>query len=183
MTRLLGSLTAALLSLSIAACGSTGSTRSHSSSHTIKRDRDDDADNNNDDNHVLYYGRAPNAAERQELVKVITSYYIAASTENGAAACRLLIPFIAESVVETLSRDPGLGGRTCGTVMAKLFKQYHAVLKGESATLKFYSVRVSGIHGLTVLSFSTLPEVRQLLERRDSNGSWKIQSLLDGILE
>jgi hypothetical protein len=43
-------------------------------------------------------------------------------------------------------------------------------------------VRVEGDKALAVMSFSTLPEVRQISARRDG-ATWKILQLLDGIIE
>jgi len=69
-------------------------------------------------------------------------------------------------------------------VMSKLFKQKHRELAIKSATLKFYAVRINGDKALALFSFSELaPEVRQLVERRDSNGTWRVLMLLDDIIE
>lgn len=181
-----------LLSLGLAACGgsSKGSDpASHSSSSAAapttlpKSDRDNDADKNNDDAHVLDYGHEPSASERQAIVALVTSYYAAAGAADGQKACALLMPFVAESVVEDIGHQPEVRGRSCPVVMSKLFEQQHTLLSGESATLKFYAVRVDGGRALAVLSFANLPEVRQLTERRDGSGAWKVLNLLDRILE
>jgi hypothetical protein len=184
MKPLLGLLAVVLLALGVTACGSSmshGSTATTAS--TTKRDRDNDNDNNDDDAHVLYYGRAPSAPERQAIVSLVTSYYAASAAEDGAKGCTLLMPFVAESVAENYGHNPGLRGKTCAVVLSKLFAQNHSLLSGKNATLKFYTVRVDGTRALTVLSFSTLPEVRQLTERRDAAGAWKVLNLFDGILE
>jgi hypothetical protein len=183
MKPLLALLAIVLLGLGVAACG--GSTGSHSSATTttIKRDRDDDADHNDDDAHVLYYGHAPTPAERQAITSLVSAYYAAGAAEDGAKACTLLMPFVAESVVESIGHTRELKGTTCATVMSKLFRSHHTLIAGESASLKFYTVRVEGGRALTVLSFANLPEVRQLTERRDTGGAWKVLDLQDGILE
>jgi hypothetical protein len=179
-------LTIALLGLIVAACGSSSKSpgaNGTSSSATTKRDRDDDGDDNDDDAHVLDYGRAPSASEKQALETLILDYYAASATEDGAKACRLLMPFVAESVVENTGHEQNLEGKSCAVVMSKLFKSRHTLLAGEYASLKFYSVRVGGGRALTVLSFANLPEVRQIVARRDSSGNWRVLDLLDGILE
>ena len=184
MRPLLVLLAILLLGLGPAACG--GSSTSHSTATVtaaVKKDRDDDNDNNDDDDKVIYYGHAPTPAERQPLVTLVTAYYAAQASENGATACRLLMPFVAESVVESVGHSPGLQGKTCAAVMSKLFKLHHTLLSGENASLKFYTVRVKGGKALTLLSFANLPEVRQLSEHRDSSGTWRVMDLLDGILE
>jgi hypothetical protein len=184
MKPLLVLLAIVLLGLGLVACGGSGTSHSSGATTTVvKKDRDDDSDNNDDDNQVIYYGHAPSLSERQPIVALVTAYYAAQASEDGAAACRLLMPFVAESVVEDIGHSSGLQGRTCPAVMSKLFRLHHTLLSGENASLKFYTVRVDGGKALTVLSFSNLPEVRQLTERRDSSGTWKVLQLLDGILE
>lgn len=184
MTKLLLTLLAiAILGVSFAACGGPStSTGSATTSSVPKRDRDDDGDNNDDDAHVLYYGRTPTATERQVLTALVTGYYAAAAAEDGARACALLIPFVAESVVEQYGHTTALKGKTCAAVMSKLFKAHHKLISGESASLKFYTVRVRGVKALTVLSFANLPEIRQLAERR-AGSAWKVLDLLDTIVE
>jgi hypothetical protein len=185
MKSLLGLLVVALISLGgFASCGgNSGKAVSNTASqHSVKRDRDNDADNNDDDAHILEYGQAASPADRQVLTALITRYYAAAAALEGAKACSLLMPFIAESVTEDYGHTPALRGKSCAVVMSKLFRQHHQLLAGESATLKFLTVRVQGNKSLVVLSFSTLPEVRQISARRHGSG-WKLLDLLDGILE
>jgi hypothetical protein len=187
---LLALLASALSIVSAAGCAGSstgGGSASHGSSSaatqsTSKLDRDDDGDNNDDDAQVLYYGHEPTAPERQAIVALVTSYYAASAAADGAKACALLMPFVAESVVEDYSHRPGLHGHTCSTVMTKFFEQRHQLLSGENATLRFVSLRVQGGRALTVLSFSVLPEVRQIAARRNGDG-WKILNLFDGIIE
>jgi hypothetical protein len=187
MKSLLGLLAIVLLSVSPAACGGSSgdsSSGSHASATKapVKLDRDNDGDKNDDDAHVLYYGEAAMGSERQAITTLLKQYYAAAAAADGAKACTLLMPFIAESVAENYGHSAALRGKTCAVVMSKLFKQHHQVLSGENATLKFLTVRVEGGRGLTVMSFSTLPEVRQISERRDGS-TWKVLQLLDGIIE
>jgi hypothetical protein len=187
MKPLLGLFAIVLLCIAVAACGSSATSNTSSTAaakrSVPKRDRDDDDDNNDDDASVLDYGYAPSADERREIEALVVSYYAASAAEDGAKACTLLMPFVAESVAENLGHNPGLRGKSCAVVMSKLFKLHHTELDAKNATLKFYSVRVGDGRGLIVLSFSVLPEVRKILLRRDSNGSWRLLSLLDGILE
>lgn len=181
-------LVAALLGAGAIGCGSSGdsgTSASHAARSTHgapKRDRDNDGDNNDDDAHILYYGHAALGAERHELIALVTHYYAASAHGDGARACRLLVPFVAESIVEDYGHTPGLQGRTCATVMSKFFAQRRHELVARNATLKFLVVRIRGEVALTVLSFSVLPEVRQLVERR-AGGHWGVLSLFDGIIE
>ncbi len=172
----------ALLGLGATACGSSSNATGSTSHHTVKRDRDDDGDNNDDDGKYLNYGHAASGTEKQALTTLVTGYYQAAATNDGAKACALLYPFIAESVVEDYGDTAALSGSTCAAVMSKLFERRHRLLVGESATLKMYAIRVNGDKALTVLSFATLPEVRLIQERRDGK-TWLVMNLLDSIVE
>ncbi|MGH2912055.1 MAG: hypothetical protein ACRDJ3_06220 [Solirubrobacteraceae bacterium] len=188
MKPLVALLTAALLALGVAACGSSNGASSASSAAATaagssKLDRDNDNDNNDDDNHVLYYGHEAAPTDRQAIIALLTHYYAAAATNDGAKACPLLMSYLAEAVVEEMGHIPKLRGKSCAVVMSKLFKPRHALLSGENASLKVLTVRVEGDRALTVLSFANLPEVRQMTERLDGNSGWKIVTLLDGILE
>ncbi len=147
-----------------------------------KNDRDNDGDHNDDDEGILDYGHAANATDRRDSVNLVTRYFAAAAAENGAAACSLLIPFIAESVPEDDGHTAALSGRTCAVVMSKLFKLHHALLLTKHETLQVPSVRVEGDKALAILEFPTIPEVREIAERR-AGGAWRILDLLDGILE
>jgi hypothetical protein len=191
-------LATALLGLGVAACGcsskhtasqghanaATGGTSATASSNfsTHKNDRDNDGDNNDDDEHVLDFGHAANAADSQTITALVRHYFAAAAAEDGATACSLLAPFIAESVVENYGRAPALRGKTCAAVMAKLFKHHHQELANKDATLKVIRVGVEGDKSLVALEFPTIPEVRQVTARRNGN-AWKLLTLLDGILE
>jgi hypothetical protein len=177
--RLLALLVTVSLGLGVAACG--GATSS-SSSHALKRDRDNDSDNNDDDAHILSYGHAPSAAQTQEIASLVRRYYATAAGENGREACSMLYPLLSQSVAEEHGPTSGLRSTTCAEVLTGLFKQRHRVLVAESATLKVYRIRVKGDKALTLVSFATVPEVRQLLERR-VNGTWKVAAVSDTILE
>lgn len=202
MKTLFGPLAIALLGLGIAACGgSSRDTTSQGASNTaggsatataassvaptqgyLKNDRDNDGDHNDDDAGVLLYGHAANAANGQTITALVTHYFAAAAAQDGARACSLLAPFIAESVAETYGHTPPLLGRTCAVVMSKLFKQHHGDLVNKNAALHVIRVGLEGNKGLVALYFPTIPEVRQIAVRR-SGGTWKMLELLDGILE
>jgi hypothetical protein len=194
---LLAALAAAALGLGVASCGGSGgavaprapSSAAGAGSRTIRsdfstrdNDRDNDGDHNDDDSGVLYYGRAADAADRNASIALVRRYFAAAAAEDGATACSLLVPFIAESVVEDDGRSPGLRGGTCAAVMSKLFRRRHRLLALKNDTLRVLEVRVAGGKALAVLDFPSIPEVRQLVERR-VGGRWRLLVLLDGILE
>jgi hypothetical protein len=176
---LLAALAAMLLCLGMVACGGSSAANT---TQTPAHDRDNDGDHNDDDAHLLDYGHAAYGAEKQAIVATLREYYAVAAAENGAKACSMLDPVIVESVVEDYGHTSELSGKTCAQVVTKLFVRDHATLAGENATFKIYAVRVNGRIELTVLSFASLPEVRQLSVRHE-DGSWKVLGLEDGIIE
>lgn len=182
------------LCVGLLACGgssksttSTGKSRSPSGSSSVTayfpghhNDRDNDGDSNDDDGHDLNFGHAANAADLRESTRLVRRYYAAAATEDGATACALLAPFIAESVVET--DGEALHSKTCSGTMSALFKDHHSLLVVKQRTLRIPEVRVEGDTALAILEFPTIPEVRQLHLRR-IGGTWYVLELLDDILE
>lgn len=180
IARVLAALLAfALLSIGTSACG--GATASHSST-TVKRDRDNDLDHNDDDAQALDWGHAAGPADRATITSLLTRYYAAAAAEEGATTCHLLMPFMAEAVAEDYGHNTETPGHSCAAVMRKLFALRHQLLVIESASLKIYAMRVGEGKALTFLTFATLPEVREITERRDGS-EWKVLELLDQILE
>ena len=185
MRPLLALLVLLALCPSIAACGHTDGRPANASVSTPsshKRDRDNDGDHNDDDAQVLYYGHAADVADRTSSIALVRNYFAAAAAKDGKRACGLLVPLLAESVVEEDGRSPALRGRTCAAVVSKLFAMHHHMLLEKNAALQVLEVRIKGNRGLVVLNFPEIPEARQFAERR-IDGSWKLASLLDGIIE
>jgi hypothetical protein len=145
-------------------------------------DRDQDRDHNDDDEATLNWGHPASAADERQSASLIRRYFAAAANEDGALGCRLLVPFIAESVAEQDGHSPALRGRTCPTVLTKLFSHYHRLLAEKSASLKVVSVRVEGDKAMAVLDFRSIPVVRLMSERRIGR-RWKLLPLLDGMIE
>jgi hypothetical protein len=191
-------MVSATLAVGLQACG-FGGTRSGSSAGASvargrssgpatanpvaqEKDRDNDGDHNDDDAGILEYGHVASASDQHISVALVTRYFAAAAAEDGRTACRLLAPAIAETVAEDEGHSPGLEGRTCPVVMSKLFKRDHRMLAEKKATLKVTRVRIEGSRALAVLEFSSIPETRQITERRVGN-TWRIVDLVDGIIE
>jgi hypothetical protein len=143
-------------------------------------DRDNDGDRNDDDIGVLGYGRPAGAADRSASVALATRYLAAAARGDGAAGCRLLVPAVVESIGEAHERSQRR--LPCAAALSALFREHHAELALKSETLRVIAVRVEGARALAVLDFSTIPEVRELVERRVGD-SWRLVTVLDGILE
>jgi hypothetical protein len=181
-------LATAVLCLGTAACGSTdgkgtAEARAGAGASTQQRDRDDDGDHNDDDNQFLYYGLAASAAEERSSVALVRRYYAAAAAADGAKACSLLVPLLAESIVEEVGKSPGLVGNTCAVVVSKLFKRHHRELSEKRAALTFYAVRIKGDRGLILIEFPAIRrELRQTGERR-IGGVWRIDKLFDSFIE
>jgi hypothetical protein len=187
MDRFLTALATVALCLGVSACGGAGAgsptgASASRSAIVIGSDRDNDNDHNDDDAHVLNYGHAASPTDEREAVALVKRYFALAATGDGAQACRLLVPLLAETVAEQDGGSPGLRGRTCGVVVSKLFIRDHRVLAEKDAHLKVIEVRVNGDKGLILLDFTEIPEVRQILERR-VDGAWKLHELFDGIIE
>jgi hypothetical protein len=191
---LLAGLAAAAQMLAIGACGTNRTTTATSAAAGIRptdttyptpagaSDRDNDGDNNDDDEKVLYFGHSADAADRRALTALVERYYADAAAEDGAAACRLLVPFIAEATAERYGRSSQLRGSTCPVVLSELFRLHHRLLVGKQATMRVLGVRVEGDRALVILDLPTIREVRQIDERR-IGGNWRLLELLDGNIE
>jgi hypothetical protein len=144
-----------------------------------------DSDNDNpgnsrydsDDSPVLYFGHAASTADGRAIRALVKRYYATGAASDGATACSLLYPIIAESVAEEYGQLPLLRGRNCAEVMSKLFKQRHGELASDVAGLEVTRVRVSGNRGLAMLRFGAKPESRVLVKQE--SGVWKMDVLLD----
>jgi hypothetical protein len=194
---LIGTLPTAALILGLAACGDsrTNSTpktiaAAHSAAagvppniSTHASDRDNDDDHNDDDEPTLRYGHNASAAERRQIVALVTRYFTAAAAGNGAAGCLTLAPAIAETFSEENRLSPQLGRKKCAAVLSSLYKQNHPLLVEKRRTLRVTSVRVQGDYALAILYFPAIPfpEVR-LIDARRTDGSWGLVELLDGKL-
>ncbi len=120
-----GGSTASRDSATIASQHGSASTTAAPNFSTHKNDRDNDGDHNDDDEKVLHYGHAASPSDRRASVALVTRYFAVAAAENGAAACSMLVPFIAEAVAEQDGKSPPLLGKTCAVVMSKLFRLHH----------------------------------------------------------
>jgi hypothetical protein len=196
---------AIVLSLGPVACGSGGHSgspsRPASSSATpegvstpasggpagsyLKVDGDKDNDDSDhpisrlDDDGVLLnqYGGKASRADRQAVAAVLEGYYAAAAAEEGAKACALLDPSLAEGLA--VAPRPG-AGKTCAAGVSALYKQQHAQLAADAASMVVTEVRVKGDLGLAVLGFRAKPEGEILVERE--RGAWKVDALFDSQL-
>lgn len=188
MRALFAILALATLGLAIAACGgaskgtASGAAAIGTAGSIHKNDRDNDSDNNDDDAETFGFGHAADANDQRASAALITRYFAAAAEANGTEACSLLVPQLADSVVEDNSDVPGPRGTTCAAVVTRIFKLRHRMLVEKSASLRVVAVRVEGDKGLDILEFPEIHEDRQIAERR-VGGRWRVLGLLDGIIE
>lgn len=168
---------------SSAAAGTVAATAPAQSQPHLPIDSDNDNDNSGnsrydgDDKPVLYFGHAPSAADGRAIAALVRRYYAAGAAGNGATACGLIHPLLAESIVEEYAHSPSLRGKTCAAVMSKLFRQLHRELTSDVAGLELVRTRVSGDRGLALVRFGARRE-RRVLVRRE-RGAWKMDVLLD----
>jgi hypothetical protein len=186
-------LACALLGTAVSACGadSSRSTTTQSTSNAaaarqgastaLRKDHDEDFDNNEDDSYVLGFGHLADTPERQAITTLIRRYFAAAAGEDGAKACSLLTAFVAEDVVEQ-DRHTALEGKTCATVMSKLFVLDHRELLGKSANLKVIRIGILGARSRVTLEFPEIPVIRQITLRHEG-ARWTVLDLLDHLIE
>lgn len=175
----------------LAACGATSpavkrgegvARASDNSQGHHRKDLDNDEDNNDDDRQLFAFGHMAGPEDGRAIYSLIARYYAAAAHEDGRTACRMLAPFVAESVVEDYGYTKDLHGSTCAAVMSRLFRREHLLLARKDATLRVLRIGVEGDRSLVALDFASIHEARQMSARR-VGGRWTILRLLDGIIE
>jgi len=150
------------------------------------RDRDNDEDNSSgsyydaDDKAVRDLGRAADAIDRRAIVATVKRYYQAVEAEDGANGCSMIASNIADAVPEGLGGSSGpadVRGDTCAVVMSKFYKANHQQLGAYAAKLEVTGVRLTGVRGVAILGFRTLPGRQIAVTRED--GVWKINGVID----
>jgi hypothetical protein len=169
------------LCVGIAGCGGAGGkpAAARSGPPARENDRDNDYDHNDDDSQTVHYGHAAGAADERSSVALVRRYFAAAAAADGARACALLVPLVAESIAEEAVGSTVLHGKTCPTVASELFTREHRQLEQKRSALEVYAVRVNGNRGVILIEFPTIGrELRQIAERR-IHGAWRIAELYD----
>jgi hypothetical protein len=149
-------------------------------------DEDDDSDSNSyydgDDENVLNYGHAADETDARAITAAIRDYLATAARGDGAAVCHLLTAQMVGGVVQTYGNVPGLPGlrgRTCATVAAKLLRGQHGQMSVDNTTVKVGVVRVEGRSAEVLLSFDSAWPNRYVVLQREG-GVWKIAELFAG---
>ncbi len=130
-----------------------------------------------DDGPIRFFGQEAGASDRQALTALVSRYYAAAAKEDGAGACPLMAALTVETIPEDYGEEPELSGKTCATIMSKLFAQRHAELLRDSATLKVIDARVQGNRALLLLRFNGAAEPNHIAAHHEGS-AWKIWELL-----
>jgi hypothetical protein len=143
-----------------------------------------------DDQEVDFYGHAANPVDKRAVTTFAKRFMAAAAAEDGATACSLLLPSLAESLPSTYGKKgsglPYLRGSTCAAVMSKLFTHFHRQFAAEAAGLEVTGVRVAGKTAsaspgkiaFALLSFKGSHERRYMGVERFGKG-WKLEALRD----
>jgi hypothetical protein len=138
-----------------------------------------------DDSTVRDFGHPASTGDAKAVTALLERYYAAAAAGGGATGCSLMSPRLAnesnlgeaaELAYPPAFSTPLLHGKPCARILSVLFKEDHAQLAADSATVVVTGVRVDGRHGLALLGFRTTPE-RQVPVEREGR-AWKVGALL-----
>jgi hypothetical protein len=130
-----------------------------------------------DDGNIRYYGQAASTSDARAIMTLLTRYYAAAATEDGARACALTYFLDVETLPEQYGQPPGplwlRGAKTCPAVLSRVFRHFHSLL---TPRVEVTAVRVSGDRADVLVGFTTLPA--GFVKARREGGVWKIDGLL-----
>jgi hypothetical protein len=173
------------LAIGLLACGGSasqvGASAPRSTVTSTGLDHDEDSDNltggyyDSDDEAIRGFGAVADHADRAAIAGLVRRYYAASLAADGAAACGLMNPVLAETVPESDGQDPEAHGVTCAAVMSKLLARAHAQLLAETRHLTVDSVRVEDEHGFALLS-QRGEMANRFIPVRAVHGAWKINS-------
>ncbi len=169
MTRLFTPL-ATLLSLLVAGCAATHSSRTSGAPAPYKY--------NAYDNAALLFGHEASPAEKRPITMLVNAYYAAAAKDEGKRACSMLHSWTVEATVDEYRDNPHLRGDSCAVILSKLFRKEHHRLAIDHATLEITSVRISGRRALVLPRFEKAFLPVQIGVRIEG-GRWKIWDLFD----
>lgn len=201
-------LTAALLSVSAAACGqtsknigstsqvhsnaaATGSSRATTTSSTTHSYLESDGDGDKDDNNRYFmaehtdtllpsaYGKEAAQADKRAVVALIKRYYTAAAAGDGATACPLLYSTLAAGLAKGQGQSvQSSSGGACPAVVSLLFKQQHELLAADDIAT-MVMVDVRVKGNVGIATVGfRTMPVGQIHVKRD-RGVWKVNALLD----
>jgi hypothetical protein len=126
------------------------------------------------------FGPVATPTEHQAIATLIKRYYAVAAAGNGALACTMLAPLVAEAAVEEHrpgKGPPALRGRGCAQVLSRLFAERHRELVADVATLRVGWTQTKGRRAVALANFG--PAREMLVYVRHANGVWQMNTLLD----
>lgn len=156
----------------VATTATVSTTASSGAANSSKLDRDLDNDNestsyyDSDDEPVLTYGHAASAAEVRAIAHVVTRYYRAAAAGDGASACSLLNPVMAEAIAEEHARIKPGKRVTCASALSMTFRERRQQVRADQRTLEVQGARVEGNRAWALLRFGVNGPPGRILVRR-----------------
>ena len=131
-----------------------------------------------DDRPVFEFGKPARAATRGEIAAVVKRYYAAGAAGDGAGACEVFMPFLANGAAQEYTL-PGQSHHfpTCAALMSAMFAQSRQEL---SAPVTVVSVRVRGHEARAIVASRTLRASQ--LELMRHAGSWRMLALSGVVL-
>lgn len=190
--------TAGLSALFVSSCGGAKAAGSNSASAIAKisksdglgdapvKDGEGDYDDphgtfyDSDDQDVIAFGQSASQAVRRHVAALVMSYHDLAARQDGAGACRLLNPVLAELVTETYSQVH-VRHRTCASVLSAYYARIHRELVAEDTAVAVGDVRVGEGRGFAMLG-SPGAKPRRDMPVKQYLGVWKIDDVLDTTL-
>lgn len=179
-----------LVVLLLTGCGDAGKSSSASTAiapgRLPPRDGDGDIDSlgmgryDTDNDADPTFGPAASPLEHEAIATLLKRYYDAAAADDGALACTLLDPLVAEAAVEEHrpgKGPPALRGRTCAQVLTKLFAQHHRELVEEAAALRVGWAQTKDQRATVLADFGPTRERLVLVHR--AHGTWQMDALLE----
>jgi hypothetical protein len=196
MRPLLTSILGCLLCVGATACGSASqsdsSTRENSSTTTSTRtgyatngtahvgsDSQSALPPQNED-YISTFGHEAPEPDRREIATLVQHYYAAGIAGDGAKACSMLPASVARVVPEEYGSPPGgspeLRGKTCATVLAKMFRHVPGQTPADIATTRIMGVRLLGNEAYVQLTSPSMPTGEMYVKRE--HGKWTIELLI-----
>jgi hypothetical protein len=184
--RLESLLVCSVLLLSVAALTGCGESNATSTAHLPPRDGDYDIDSlgqgryDADKDANPTYGPYANPKEHSAIVSLIKHYYAVAAVDDGAQACSMLYPLVAEAAVE--EHHPGKGplplrGNTCSQIVSKILAEHHRELVEDLAMLRVGWIQLQARQAVALVHFG--PDRERVIRVHRVHGGWQMNALID----
>ena len=168
----------ALATVGTSACGSAGRSSAGKASAVSGHDADQDIDSrgqggryDTDNDATFGWGPLADAADRRAIVALVKRYYEAAAAGDGARACTMLDPLIAEEMIEQNRHS------TCARIMSRMFQPRHRELVEDVAAFRITAVQLRGNRAVALTDFSPTRLLEVFVRR--GHGVWRMDTPLD----